>query len=208
MALPASFFQRSTLTVARELIGAVLVAGTGRRRVAGRIVEAEAYLGNDDPASHAAAGPTKRAAIMFGPAGMAYVYFVYGMYHCLNVVTEPEGRPGAVLLRALEPLAGQALMARRRRRGRRGRGAPLRESDLASGPGKLCQACGIDLAWNGLSFLHGGARGRYLSLEPPCGPAGRVVATTRIGVRRAASRPYRFVAAESDCLSSPVRPRR
>jgi DNA-3-methyladenine glycosylase len=196
MRLTRDFFARPTLEVARQLVGMVLVGGCGGEQAAGRIVEAEAYLGEDDPASHAAGGVTPRSAVMFGPAGRAYVYFIYGMHHCLNVVTEPEGRAGAVLIRALEPVAGQTVMA-----GRRGRIPPRQ---LCNGPGKLCQALGIDLAYNGISFLAGSKRGPWLRLRPGRAP-GRLAITARIGIRKAARRPYRFVDAESPCLSVPLK---
>jgi DNA-3-methyladenine glycosylase len=145
--LGRAFFAADPVTVARALVGAVLeVTAPGTGRASGRIVEVEAYGGPDDPASHAAGGPTPRSAIMFGPPGLAYVYFIYGMHHCLNVVTGPAGSAGAVLIRALEPLEGRDGMAVRRGLD------PLRcrDRDLAGGPGRVCQALGIDLAWNGL----------------------------------------------------------
>lgn len=215
--LPSSFFARSTLTVAHDLVGVRLSAGQGRRIVAGRIVEVEAYLGVADPASHAANGPTRRSAIMFGPPGVAYVYLSYGRHHCLNVVTEEDGRPGAVLIRALEPVSGQEIMARRRRRkGQRARAGGQRGTQrtlaatpglsrqLCNGPGKLCQALGIDLRWNGLPFRPRSGQGRQLWLSPPTGAPPRVVATPRVGIRVATEAPYRFVDAASDCLSRPL----
>ena len=111
MILPREFYERPTVDVARDLLGKVLVHG----HAAGRIIEVEAYLGAHDPAAHASRGLTKRTKVIFGPAGHAYVYFIYGMYECLNIVAEAEGSPGCVLIRALEPLEGIALMQRRRR---------------------------------------------------------------------------------------------
>jgi len=220
LTLKESFFARSTLAVARDLVGALLSAGQGRQIVAGRIVEVEAYLGMADPASHAANGPTRRSAIMFGPPGVAYVYLIYGMHHCLNVVTEEDGRPGAVLIRALAPVTGQEIMARRRR-GVGARARPKRQRQtqrtltaigsltrqLCNGPGKLCQALGIDLRWNGLPLRPRSGQGRQLWLSPPTGARPRVVATPRIGIRIATEAPYRFVDADSDCLSQPLDPR-
>lgn len=200
-ALPRNFFARPTLEVARALVGTVLCAAARGRTVRGRLVEVEAYLGPGDPASHAARGPTPRSAIMFGPPGVAYVYFIYGNHHCLNFVTEADGTAGAVLIRALEPLDGRELMARRRARGRPG--ARLRDRDLGSGPGKLCQALGIDRDWNGL-LLGRHVRGpRRLWLEAAPRPVANLVATSRIGIRTAVGSPYRFLDGDSDCLSVP-----
>ena len=133
---------------------------------------------------------------MFGPAGVAYVYLIYGVHHCLNFVTEQDSRAGAVLVRALEPVDGREAMIRRR-----GLEVGCRERDVAAGPGKLCSACGIDLGWNGLPLVRPTGRKRVLWLERPGGESPRVVATPRIGIRRAADRPYRFTDAGSNCLS-------
>jgi DNA-3-methyladenine glycosylase len=132
------FFARDPVTLARDLLGRVLFYRTTEGLLAGRIVETEAYTGGDDPASHAFRGRTTRNAVMFGPAGHAYVYFTYGMHYCLNVTAEASGTAGAVLLRALEPLAGDEIM---RARGDRG---PARR--LLSGPGKIGRAFGLTLA--------------------------------------------------------------
>jgi DNA-3-methyladenine glycosylase len=139
--LPASFFARPTAEVARDLLGKVLVSRIGGRVTGGRIVEVEAYLGTDDPGSHAATrGITKRNATMYGPPAHAYVYFTYGNHHMLNLVTEPEGVAGAVLIRAIEPLIGEDVMAERR--GRNGR-------ECTDGPGKVAAALGVTLEHNG-----------------------------------------------------------
>jgi DNA-3-methyladenine glycosylase len=139
--LTTSFFQRNTAQVARDLLGTIVVSTKGGRLTAGRIVETEAYLGRDDPGSHAAtAGITTRNEVMFGPPGHAYVYFTYGNHHMLNLVCEGEGVAGAVLIRALEPLVGLDTMAERRG-GRHG-------VELTNGPGKLAQALGLDLSDN------------------------------------------------------------
>src|SRR5580704_5214578 len=130
--LPREFYDRDTVTVARELLGKILVHG----RVAGTIVETEAYLGGDDLASHSARGITKRTRVIFGPPGHAYVYFIYGMHECLNLVAEPDGKAGCVLIRAAQPLAGMRLMKRRRPNARR-------TEKLASGPGNLTRVFGI-----------------------------------------------------------------
>ena len=193
--LPRSFYARPTLTVARELLGCVLVrriaAGTELR---GRIVEAEAYVGEEDKACHARAGRTPRTDPLYGPPGFAYVYLTYGMHHMLNAVTEPAGRPAAVLIRAAEPLRGLESMAR-------GRGFSSRDAakpqTLASGPAKLCQAFGLDLQWNRSDL-----RGPELWIEPgePI-PDSRIAASPRIGCHTAPApwdlMPWRFYEAES-----------
>src|SRR5579864_9602840 len=130
--LPRKFYARPTIEVARDLLGKVIVHGGA----AGRIVETEAYLGGDDLAAHSARGITDRTRVIFGPPGHAYVYLIYGMYECLNLVCERAGKPGCVLIRALEPVAGLEIMQQRRP-------AAHRVEDLASGPGKLTLALGI-----------------------------------------------------------------
>jgi DNA-3-methyladenine glycosylase len=182
--LPRSFYARDTVQVARELLGQLLVRQLDGRRIAGRIVETEAYVGEDDAACHAAAGRTARNAVMFGPAGYAYVYFVYGMHYCFNTVTEEAGHGAAVLVRALEPLEGLDAM-RRHRRGRDG-------VELTNGPAKLCYALAIDRALNGVDLV----RGEELWLERDLYISDAEVATgSRIGVRgdeRALTVPWRF----------------
>jgi DNA-3-methyladenine glycosylase len=179
------FFARSVHEVAPDLIGAtLLVDGVG-----GVIVEVEAY-DQEDPASHGYAGRTPRNAAMFGPPGRAYVYRSYGIHWCLNLVCEQEGRPSAVLLRALEPTAGIDVM--RARRGMED------ERLLCAGPGRLCQALAVTRDHDGLALD-----------EPPFALAGRgreaeILAVPRIGITRAASLPWRYVAAGSRYLSRPV----
>ncbi len=146
--IDAQFFERAPELVAPDLLGALLVSTAGGEVTGGRIVEVEAYLGASDPGSHAATkGITRRNAVMYGPAGTAYVYFTYGNHHMINLVCEPEGRAGAVLIRAMEPLFGLDMMTQRRR------GLP--EKDLANGPGKLAAALGIDLSDNGVPLGEG-----------------------------------------------------
>jgi DNA-3-methyladenine glycosylase len=175
------FFARDPVTLARDLLGRVLFYRTTEGLLAGRIVETEAYTGGDDPASHAFRGRTTRNAVMFGPAGHAYVYFTYGMHYCLNVTAEASGTAGAVLLRALEPLAGDEIM---RARGDRG---PARR--LLSGPGKIGRAFGLTLVDNGRDFTRG-----PLGLAAGSPVADREVGVSRrIGITRAVDRPYRFV---------------
>ena len=149
MILTADFYRRPTLEVARDLIGKVVVYKSTAGVTSGAIVEAEAYIGEDDPACHAAVGPTTRNAPLYGPPGRAYVYLNYGLHDMLNAVTEEKGHPAAVLIRALEPLEGLALMRRRRSRApwRKGK-PPVPDHELCRGPGNLCRAMGITLADN------------------------------------------------------------
>jgi DNA-3-methyladenine glycosylase len=185
--LPA-FYARDTVTVARELLGHVLVSTAGGVTTSGRIVETEAYLGADDPGSHAATkGVTKRNAVMYGPPGRAYVYFTYGNHHMLNVVTEPDGVAGAVLVRAIEPMEGLEEMERRRASGRRG-DVPLALRDVTNGPGKLAAALGIDLRDNG-EPLDGSAT---LSVLASPGVRGSVTASGRIGLSSGHEMELRF----------------
>ena len=146
MILPVDFYRRPTLDVARDLIGKVVVYKSKQGITAGAIVEAEAYIGEDDPACHAAVGRTQRNAPLYGPPGRAYVYLNYGLHNMLNAVTEAEHHPAAVLIRALEPLEGLALMRRRRSRApwRKGK-PPAPDHELCRGPGNLCLAMGITL---------------------------------------------------------------
>ena len=145
MILPQDFYQRATLHVARDLLGKVLVHRTADGVTAGTIVEVEAYVGEEDPACHAAAGPTTRNAPLYGPPGHAYVYLNYGLHEMVNAVTEPAGFPAAVLLRALEPVEGLALMHERRDRARWRKGKPpVKDAHLCRGPGNLTLAMGID----------------------------------------------------------------
>ncbi len=145
MILPVSFYSRSTLKVLEDLIGKVLVKKSEHGLTSGVIVEAEAYTGEDDPASYAFSGRTKRSEIMYGPPGRAFVHFTYGMHHMLNLVTEREEFPAAILIRALEPREGISLMKKRRQ--------TEEPSNLCSGPAKICQAFGIDRSHNGLSLF-------------------------------------------------------
>lgn len=142
-----SFFERDTRVVAIELIGRNLVFQSGGNLIRGRIVETEAYYGSEDPASHAYRGPTPRNQVMFGPAGKTYVYFTYGNHHCLNLVTESDGTPGAVLIRAVEPLDGIERMKRNRKMDS--------EHNLTNGPGKLTQAFGVTREHSGLDVVSG-----------------------------------------------------
>ena len=175
--LKRSFYDRETSEVARDLLGKVVVHGP----TAGMIVETEAYPGGDDLASHSARGLTERTRVIFGPPGHAYVYFIYGMYECLNVVVGAEGTPGCVLVRALEPVWGIETMRRRRP-------AARTLQDLTSGPGKLTLALGITRAQYGADLTRGS-----LVLRQPAEPrAIEVDVTPRIGIRHCAERPLRF----------------
>jgi DNA-3-methyladenine glycosylase len=192
--LPRSFFARPSPEVGPDLLGRILVRKVGDGRLlAARIVEAEAYQ-EDDPASHSFRGRTNRTEVMFGPPGHAYVYFTYGMHHCMNVVTGSTGEGSAVLLRAAEPLEGLEEMARRR-----GTNDPRA---LCSGPGRLCQALGIDRADNGLDLV----RGRLLWLleGAPVAPS-TISVGPRVGITSGTERPWRF-SVQGDRFVSRARP--
>jgi DNA-3-methyladenine glycosylase len=176
--LPREFYERDTVQVSRDLLGKILVHG----RTAGVIVETEAYVGGDDLASHSARGVTPRTRVIFGQPGHAYVYFIYGMYECLNLVTEPEGKPGCVLIRAVDPLCGIETMRRRRPSARK-------LEDLASGPGKLTLAMNITRALNGHDVTRGSLVVRKWKEEPPV----EIDVTPRIGITKCADLPLRFV---------------
>jgi len=180
--LPRSFFARGPRALARALLGRVLVHDDPEAgRLAGRIVETEAYGGADDPASHAHRGRTPRNRAMFGPPGHAYVYFTYGMHHCVNVVCGREGRAAAVLLRALAPLAGLAAMARRR--------TPREPAALARGPGSLARALGVDRRHDGADLTRGPL---WVADAAPRREGRRVARGPRVGIRVAVERPWRF----------------
>jgi len=176
------------LEVAPTLLGAVLRHGD----VAVRITEVEAYGGAHDPGSHAYRGRTARNAVMFGPPGHLYVYFTYGMHHCMNVVCGLQGRASAVLLRALIPIAGLAAMARRRRTDDRTR--------LARGPGSLAQALGLERRHDGLDLVRGPL---WIADLPPARGGRRVARGPRIGIRLAAERPWRYWLQGEPCVSRP-----
>ena len=200
--LGRAFFARNPRRVARELLGKILVRHDAQGRLTARIVEVEAYLGESDPAAHAAAGQTLRNAVLFGPPGHAYVYFIYGNHYCLNVSCLPDGIPGCVLLRALEPVAGIEHMAK-------ARGIELAKEievrrisslkDISSGPGRLSEAFGINRerdngkslvsAHSDLRFVDDGYRAR------------RVTVTPRIGIVKSAERPLRYLIAGNPFVS-------
>lgn len=181
--LPRSFYSRSALEVASDLLGKVLVRRIGRKSLSGKIVETEAYAGPHDLACHASKGHTPRTSVMFGAPGYAYVYMIYGFYFCLNVVTEPLGYPAAVLIRAVEPMENVDVM-------RRLRDNPQKETNIASGPGKLCMAMSIDKALNGANLL-----GNVLWLEDRNLEPERICVSPRVGVDYAGEykdKPWRF----------------
>lgn len=196
--LPRSFFARNPRRVARELLGKVLVRQTTRTPLTARIVEVEAYLGVNDPAAHAASGLTARNAVLFGPPGHAYVYFIYGNYHCLNVSCEREGKAGGVLFRALEPLTGIEEMARAR---------GIRATDprdwpkLTSGPGRMSEAFGITRARDNGCDLTSRHCGLWIG-DDGFRPS-HIRITPRIGITKAADKPLRYIIAGSPFVSGP-----
>lgn len=177
--LDRSFYVRPTLTVAKELLGKRLVRCVDGDTLVGAIVEVEAYIGEDDPACHARFGPTDRNRVMYGQGGFSYVYFIYGMYNMFNIVTEADGFPAAVLVRALEPLDGIDIMKQLR--------GTNRMSELTSGPGKLCQAFGLDTSHSGLDltsdvfYVADGDKSEF-----------GVNASSRIGIKDGTDRKWRF----------------
>jgi DNA-3-methyladenine glycosylase len=180
--LSRAFYEQPTVEVARQLLGKYLVRIDDAGVRAGMILETEAYIGPDDKASHASRGRTPRTSVMFGPAGFAYIYLIYGMHHCLNIVTEQEDYPAAVLIRAVEPSEGLELMLEQR--------LILDVRRLTNGPGKLCQAFGIDRRLNGLDLC-----GEALFIEDRSTSLIDIVATTRVGVDYAGpwkDKPWRF----------------
>jgi len=197
-ALPREFYNRDPRSVSQDLLGKVLVRREGRKLLAGRVVEVEAYLGNDDPAAHAAAGRTSRNAVLFGPPGFAYIYFIYGNHYCLNVSTLPDGIAGGVLFRALEPLDGIEEMARMR-------GieihSPRDLRNLATGPGRLAEAFGITRQRDNGKDLTSARSDLWLA-DDGFRPE-RVITTKRVGITKAAELPLRYLIPESEFVSGP-----
>jgi DNA-3-methyladenine glycosylase len=189
--LPRFFYEQKTVDVAKQLLGKYLVRKHPEGDTVGRIVETEAYVGPQDLACHASKGRTARTEVMFGQAGYAYVYFIYGFYNMLNLVTEQKDHPAAVLIRAVEPVSGIDLMRQRREMDK------LR--DLANGPGKLCLAFAIDRSLNGADLCNG-----VLYVEDRGDPAPKFNATPRIGVDYAGKwkdKRYRFLIRGSEFVS-------
>lgn len=179
--LPADFYGRTTLETARDLLGRVLVHRHEDGLLAGRIVEVEAYHQDGDRAAHSYGGPTNRNRVMFGPPGHLYVYLIYGIHFCMNVVTETDGTGAAVLIRALEPLEGEARM-------QQFRGARVTRRNLTNGPGKCCQAFAIDRRFDGIDLRRGPIE--LLQGEPV--PDSAITSGPRIGITKSADLPWRF----------------
>lgn len=201
--LPRSFFEKSPELVAPRLLGKVLAHRTGGLVLAGRIVEVEAYLGphNDPPdaAAHSHRGPTPRNLVLFGPAGHAYIYFIYGMYSCMNVSCEAEGLGSGILLRALEPLPGPNGAALARMTLNRGLAPGARPSLLTSGPGRLCQALGLNRKdHNGLDLADAASP---LQIRDDGWATSEVLVTARIGINVAVDWPLRFALPGHHCVS-------
>ena len=191
--LPRDFYARGAKSVARELLGCVLETKVGGQLTSGRIVEVEAYVGPHDPAAHGyQARRTQRNEALFGPPGTSYVYFIYGMYWCVNAVAETVDYPAGVLIRALEPIDGTSLMERRR--------GVAKPRDLCSGPGKLCQALGITGSMNARSLDSKQLR----IVGPGAGKPAKIQSTARIGISRAVDWPLRFIESGSRWLSRPA----
>jgi DNA-3-methyladenine glycosylase len=194
--LPRSFYDRDPRDVSRDLLGKVLVRRNARKLLAARIVEVEAYLGVDDPAAHSAAGRTARNAVLFGPPGHSYVYFIYGNHYCFNVSCLPDGQAGGVLFRALEPLVGIEEMAQ-------ARGIPIEGERnlraLTSGPGRLAEAFGITRERDNAKDLT--SRASDLWIADDGFRPDRVLITPRIGITKAVERPLRYVIAENEFVS-------
>ncbi len=188
--LRRDFFRRPTLKVAKELLGKFLVRRINQETLLGRIVETEAYVGEEDKASHAAAGPTKRSLIMYGPPGIAYVYFIYGMHWLLNIVTEEKGTPCAVLIRSLEPVFEPQKKFK------------LKDlKKMGSGPGRVCRWLKIDGSFNGEDLIKSQ---RLFVVQKPTNFFGKIVAAKRIGVDYAGSwaeKLWRFYLKDSPLVS-------
>ena len=191
--LPRNFYNAAPDLVARQLLGKIILRERNGEILAGRIVETEAYFGINDPAAHSAAGRTARNAVLFGPPGHAYVYFIYGVHYCLNVSCEPHGQAGCVLIRALDPIAGQERMMQNR-----GLSLHANGRTLTGGPGKLCSALGITRAENGADMT---SRKSDLRIVHDTCEQSEIVLTPRIGITKAADRPLRFHIRGNPCVS-------
>lgn len=185
--LRRNFYLRPTLAVAEDLLGKTIVFHHPRALLTADIVEVEAYIGENDPACHAAPGRTKRNAIMYSIGGFSYIYFIYGMYNCFNIVTEREGFPAAVLIRAVAPVEGQEIMAAN---------SPPNIRKMTNGPGKFCRAFGFNRKHNGLDLT-----GNQLYLLDPGKTLDNIKVSARIGINKAKNRLWRFYDADSDCVS-------
>ena len=186
--LQRSFYNRPTLEVAPEILGKYIVYHAPAGRLEARIVEVEGYIGRNDPACHAANGKTKRNEVMFGLPGFTYIYFIYGMYYCLNFVTEPEGTPAALLLRAAEPVSGAEIMQKN---------SPKKNPlDLLSGPGKFCRSFGLTGKQNGLDLT-----GDVIYLEDRFTTVANIQRSRRIGIKNGTDRLWRYYDGDSEGLS-------
>jgi len=186
--LPRSFYNRPTLDVARDLLGKTIICDLPQGRLGARIVEVEAYIGEDDPACHAAPGPTARNQVMYGRPGFSYVYFIYGMYHCFNIVTERRGFPAAVLLRAAEPVEGLEVMRQNSPRSR--------TATILSGPGKFCRAFGLTVEHSEVDLT-----GDVIYLCDAPAPESDIVITRRVGINKGVDLPFRFFLDGSSAVS-------
>jgi DNA-3-methyladenine glycosylase len=195
--LPRSFFARDPRRVARDLLGKLLIRSNEKAYLSARIVEVEAYLGKNDPAAHSAAGNTPRNSVLFGPPGHAYVYFIYGNHYCLNVSCEPEGVPGGVLFRALEPLTGIEEMAKARRLVVNN---PRDLRKLTTGPGRLAQAFGVTRPRDNGRDLASPASGLWIADDGF--RASKIEITPRIGITKAAAHPLRYILSKNPFVSS------
>jgi len=192
--LSRAFYDRDPRLVAPDLLGKILIRRHGRKLLAGRIVEVEAYLGADDPAAHAAIGRTPRNSVLFGPPGHAYVYFIYGAHYCLNVSCLPDGVPGGILFRALEPLQGIEEMFKLR-----GIDETSDLRRLTTGPGRLAAAFGITRAGDNAKDLSDAKSDLYIADEGT--PPPRTLITKRIGITKATDMPLRYIVAGSRFVS-------
>lgn len=188
--LPRAFYNRPTLEVARDLLGKYIVFRKKEGRLSARIVEVEGYIGKNDPACHAAPGPTKRNEVMFGKPGFSYIYLIYGMYHCFNLVTEREGFPAAVLLRAAEPCEGFETMQANSPKATR--------DNILSGPGKFCRAFGLTVDQSGMDLT-----GAALYVQDRGDEVANVATSGRIGINKAKEHPWRFYDVDSRSVSKP-----
>ena len=197
--LSREFFNRDPVTVARELLGKLLIRREGRQLLAGRIVEDEAYLGQEDPAAHAYSGKTARNFVLFGPPGHAYVYFIYGNHYCLNVSCMPEGYGEGVLFRAMEPVFGVKRMSAARDLALPSAPRPAQLRMIASGPGRMSEALGITRVRDNDKDLTSPKSDLWLA-DDGFRPE-RILATPRIGITKAADRPLRFAIARNAFVS-------
>ncbi len=186
--LKRNFYEKRTLKVAKELLGKYLVVKKGKRLLSGKIVETEAYIGKNDPASHAYRGVTPRTKLMFGKPGYAYIYFTYGMYYCLNFVTEREGFPAAVLIRAVEPKEGIDLFIKRRN--------TKKLENLTNGPGKVCLAFGLGKRLNGVDLCSD-----IIWVEDRGEKPERIVSASRIGIKEGEDKKWRFYISKNEFVS-------